>query len=72
MTSVPQTSTARIDEDEEGPSLNQVCLDSDIKESNALLDDKDAVIKDLEEKLKQKMVGIASGFCLFRTGFHPL
>ena len=54
MTSVPQTSTARIDEDEEGPSLNQVCLDSDIKESNALLDDKDAVIKDLEEKLKQK------------------
>jgi hypothetical protein len=29
-------------------------LDSDIKESNALLDDKDAVIKDLEEKLKQK------------------
>ena len=54
MTSVSQTSTARIDEDEEGPSLNQVCLDSDIKESNALLDDKDAVIKDLEEKLKQK------------------
>jgi hypothetical protein len=54
MTSVPHTSTARIDEDEEGPSLDQVCLDSDIKESNALLDDKDAVIKDLEEKLKQK------------------
>jgi hypothetical protein len=54
MTSVSQTSTARIDEDEEGPSLNQVCLDSDIKESNSLLDDKDAVIKDLEEKLKQK------------------
>ena len=52
MTSVPQTSTARIDEDEEGPSLDQVCLDCDIKESNALLDDKDAVIKDLEEKLK--------------------
>jgi hypothetical protein len=48
------TSTARIYEDEEGPSLNQVCLNSDIKESNALLDDKDAVIKDLEEKLKQK------------------
>ena len=52
MTSVPQISTARIDEVEEGPSLDQVCLDSDIKESNALLDDKDAVIKDLEEKLK--------------------
>ena len=43
-----------IDEDEEGPILDQVCLDSDIKESNALLDDKDAAIKDLEEKLKQK------------------
>jgi hypothetical protein len=54
MTSVSQTSTARIDEDEEGSSLDQVCLDSDIKESNALLDNKDAVIKDLEETLKQK------------------
>jgi hypothetical protein len=54
MTSVSQTSTARIDEDEEGSSLDQVCLDSHIKESNALLDDKDAVIKDLEETLKQK------------------
>jgi hypothetical protein len=29
-------------------------VDSDIKENNVLLDDKDAVIKDLEEKLKQK------------------
>jgi hypothetical protein len=53
MTSVPQTSTARIDEDEEGPILDQVCLDNDIKESNALLDDKDAVIKNLEEKVKK-------------------
>ena len=58
MTSVLQTSTARIGEDEEGPILDQVCLASDIKESNALLDDKDAVIKDLEEKLKQKSDGM--------------
>ena len=29
-------------------------MNSDIKENNVLLDDKDAVIKDLEEKLKQK------------------
>ena len=28
-------------------------MNSDIKENNVLLDDKDAVIKDLEEKLKQ-------------------
>ena len=54
MTSVPQTSTARIGEDEKGPILDQVCLDSDIKENNALLYDKDAVIKDLEEKQTKK------------------
>jgi len=34
--------------------LDQVCLDSDIKESNAFLDNKDAVIKNFKEKLKQK------------------
>jgi hypothetical protein len=58
MTSVPQTSTARIDEDEEGPILDQVCLDNDIKESNALLDDKDAVIKNYLKRLEQTTVAL--------------
>ena len=60
MTSVPQTSTAMIDEDEEGPILDQVCLDNDIKESNALLDDKDAVIKNLEKKVTNVNICLSS------------